>query len=107
MHSILHNSGTMFRKYHLQLSLVTLLPVLLVTITGILIPVFEELGIEGIPELMVKVHSGAVFGSDLIYSVLVGLGLLGLLATGVTMTGLFSRTRKVDRSQLNLEEEDS
>lgn len=85
--------GSLFRKYHRQLSILTLLPIFLIAVTGIAIPVFEELGIEGLPEFMTKVHSGAVFGSDLVYSVLSGLGLLGLLVTGVTMTGLLPSKR--------------
>lgn len=85
--------GSLFRKYHRQLSILTLLPILLVTVTGIAIPVFEELHLEGLPEFMTKVHSGAVFGSDLVYSVLVGLGLLGLIVTGITMTGLLPGKR--------------
>jgi len=87
------NVGSLFRKYHRQLSILTLLPVFLITVTGIAIPVSESLKIEGLSEFMTKLHSGALFGSDLVYSVLVGLGLLGLLVTGFTMTGLLPNKR--------------
>ncbi len=90
---MLSNFTALFRKYHRQLSILTLLPILLITLTGIAIPVADELGIEGMPTFLTKVHSGAIFGSDLVYSVLAGLGLLGLIVTGFTMTGLLPSKR--------------
>ena len=82
------NVTALFRKYHRQLAILTLLPMILVTLTGILIPLSEELGMGNITQFIVKLHSGSFFGSDLVYSVLVGLGLLGLIVTGISMTGL-------------------
>ena len=84
---------SLFRKYHRQLSIVTLLPMILVTITGIVIPILEELHFPQAASLMAKLHTGRIFGSDLIYCVLIGLGLLGLIVTGVTMTGLVPKKR--------------
>lgn len=84
---------SLFRKYHRQLSIITLLPMILVTITGIVIPILEELHFEKAASFMAKLHTGQVFGSDLIYCVLIGSGLLGLIVTGVTMTGLFPKKR--------------
>ena len=105
---MIRSISSFFRKYHRQLAILTLLPILLVTLTGMMIPIFEELHLEGLPELMTKVHSGAVFGSDLVYSVLVGLGLLGLIVTGFTMTGLMPGKRfssnDVDDGNLSLED---
>lgn len=86
--------SSLFRKYHRQLSILTLLPIFLITVTGIVIPIAEELGNEELAEFMTKLHSGNVFGSDLVYSVLAGLGLLGLLVTGLTMTGLLPRKKR-------------
>ncbi len=92
---ILRKADTLFRKYHRQLSILTLLPIFLITVTGIAIPIADELKFEGLAKFMTQVHSGAFFGSDLAYSVLSGLGLLGLLVTGVTMTGLLPKKRLV------------
>lgn len=82
-----------FRKYHRQLSVILFLPLFLITLTGIALPLSEKLHNEAVSELIRKLHSGEFFGSDLVYSVLVGLGLLGLLITGLSLTGLFGRRR--------------
>lgn len=82
-----------FRKYHRQLSIITLLPMIVVTITGIVIPILESMGMEQTASFLSKVHTGQVFGSDLVYCVLIGMGLLGLIVTGSTMTGLFPKKR--------------
>jgi len=84
---------SLFRKYHRQLAIVTLLPLILVTITGIVIPILEELHLPQAASLMSKLHTGQIFGSDLIYCVPIGLGLLGLIVTGITMTGLVPKKR--------------
>ena len=90
---MMRNINSLFRNYHRLLSILTLLPIFLITVTGIAIPISEELKIEGLAEFMTKVHSGAIFGSDFVYSVLVGLGLLGLLITGISQTGLLPNKR--------------
>ncbi len=82
-----------FRKYHRQLSIITLLPMIAVTVTGIVIPILESMGMEQTAAFLSKVHTGQVFGSDLVYCVLIGMGLLGLIVTGITMTGLFPQKR--------------
>lgn len=87
------NISSFFRRYHRKLAILTLLPMFLITVTGIAIPIIDELGNADFTEFITKVHSGNIFGSDLVYSVLAGLGLLGLLVTGVTMTGLMPGKR--------------
>ena len=86
--------GSFFRKYHRQISILTLLPIFLITVTGIVIPIADELGNKELAEFITKLHSGSIFGSDLVYSVLAGLGLLGLLVTGITMTGLLPEKKR-------------
>lgn len=88
-----------FRKYHRQLSIMTLLPMILVTVTGIVIPMLESMGLEKTAAFLAKVHTGQVFGSDLIYCVLIGMGLLGLIVTGFTMTGLLPKQRSLTNGQ--------
>ena len=85
------NINALFRKYHRQLSIVTLLPITLVALTGTTIPIVEKLGFGDAANLMIKVHTGKIFGLDLFYSVATGLGLLSLIITGVTLTGLIPR----------------
>lgn len=82
------NINVLFRKYHRQLSIVTLLPITLIALTGTSIPIIEKLGFFEATNFMIKVHTGKIFGLDLFYSVACGLGLLGLIITGIVMTGL-------------------
>lgn len=76
-----------FRKYHRWLAAIVLLPLTLTVITGMLYTVVREWGIPiGIPaSLLLKIHSGEIFHLESIYPVLDGLGVIGLLVTGVTM----------------------
>ena len=80
--------NVLLRKYHRQLSIVTLLPITLITLTGTSIPIIEKLGFIDATNFMIKVHTGKIFGLDLFYSVACGLGLLGLIVTGVVLTDL-------------------
>ncbi|MGB3496233.1 MAG: hypothetical protein WBA57_26130 [Elainellaceae cyanobacterium] len=48
----------------------------------------------GIPSsLLLKLHTGELFGLGAIYPMLNGIGLIGLLVTGMTMSGLFRKKR--------------
>jgi uncharacterized membrane protein len=81
-----------FRKYHGTLALVMMLPVALTTLTGMLYSIMDEwLDLKNIAEFVLKIHNGEIFGLEKIYPVLNGLGLIGLLVTGMSMTSLFRR----------------
>jgi len=80
--------NVLLRKYHRQLSIVTLLPITLIALTGTSIPIIEKLGFFEATNFMIKVHTGKIFGLDLFYSVACGLGLLGLIITGIVLTDL-------------------
>jgi uncharacterized iron-regulated membrane protein len=41
--------------------------------------------------LVLQIHSGSIFGLEAIYPLLNGLGLVGLLLTGLSMTSLFRK----------------
>ena len=86
---------SVFRKYHRQLSIILFLPLGLMTLTGTISPILEALHLESATEFVRKVHSGRIFfgSAYLIYAVLNGVGLLGLLVTGVSMLRLFSRPK--------------
>lgn len=88
---------SVFRKYHRQLSLIVSLPLILITLTGTISPILEVLHLESAAELVRKVHSGRIFfgSAYLIYAVLSGLGLLGLLITGLSMLRLFDRSKSL------------
>ncbi|HBE20123.1 MAG TPA: peptidase [Cyanobacteria bacterium UBA11149] len=81
-----------FRKYHGTLALIMMLPVALTTLTGILYSILDEwLGMDKIAEVVLEIHNGEIFGLEKIYPLLNGLGLIGLLVTGASMTSLFRR----------------
>lgn len=82
-----------FRKYHRFLAPILALPLLLTVLTGMAATMAREwpidLGVGG--SFLLKIHTGEIFGLAAIYPILNGLGLLGLLITGFSMTGLFTK----------------
>lgn len=85
-----------FRKYHRWLSLIVALPLLLTVITGMATTIEREwkldLGVSS--RILLKIHTGEIFHLEAIYPILDGLGLIGLLVTGLSMSGLFGRRRQ-------------
>ncbi|MBW4633537.1 MAG: peptidase [Iphinoe sp. HA4291-MV1] len=91
-----------FRKYHRILAIILALPIAVTLLTGIAVTLLGEWSINiGIPRsLLLSIHNGEIFGFQGIYPILNGLGLLGLLVTGLSMTGLFGRrTSKPKRNE--------
>lgn len=82
-----------FRKYHRTLAIVLCLPLLLTVLTGVAVTLVGEWSFSfGLSRnLLLKLHSGELFHLESIYPILNGLGLLGLLVTGISMTGLFNK----------------
>ncbi len=80
-----------FRKYHRTLSIILCLPLLLTVLTGIAATMVGEwsltLGLSR--RVLMELHTGEIFHLQGIYPILNGLGLLGLLITGISMSGLF------------------
>jgi hypothetical protein len=91
----------LFRRYHRWLALVLALPLLLTLLTGMLASLpsawLSPIGITH--HLLLDLHTGAVFPLGRIYPLLNGLGLLGLLVTGVIMlVGTRRNQSKIDRA---------
>ncbi|BAQ64348.1 PepSY domain-containing protein [Geminocystis sp. NIES-3709] len=88
-----------FRLLHSFLAPILFLPLLISATTGIAYRLGETgLGLsEEQIEILMDIHQGNYLGSFLrvIYVLLVGFGLLGILVTGIQMTGLF-RKRSVN-----------
>ncbi len=82
-----------FRKYHHFLAPILCLPLALTAVTGMAITIMEtwhwNLGVS--QGLLLHLHTGEIFHLQGIYPILNGLGIIGLLVTGMTMTSLFSR----------------
>lgn len=86
-----------FRKFHRSLALIMALPLLLTIVTGVTYSILSEWihadELASLQVMLLQLHSGALFKLEKIYPLLNGLGLLGLLITGITMTNLFRRSR--------------
>ncbi len=86
-----------FRKYHRILGIILSVPLILTVLTGMLTTFVREWSINiGVPaSFLLSIHTGEIFHLQGIYPILNGLGLLGLLVTGLSMSGLFGqRTRQ-------------
>ena len=83
----------LFRKYHRVIALIISAPILLTVLTGIATTFVREWGLTlGFSShWLLKVHTGEIFHLAAIYPILNGLGLLALLITGLSMSGVFSR----------------
>ena len=86
-----------FRKLHRQIAPILFLPLLLSALTGIVYRIgrswfgfSDELG-----ESIMTIHEGKFLGKPLVpfYVLLVGLGLLGIVITGLTMLGQRQRRK--------------
>ncbi len=81
-----------FRKYHRRLAIIMCLPLLITVLTGISYSILSEwLHLDNLAGFMLQIHSGSIFRLEAVYPVLNGLGLAGLLVTGISMTNLFRR----------------
>jgi hypothetical protein len=82
-----------FRKYHRVLAGIVALPLILTAITGILVTIVAEwdlnLGISR--SFLLGLHNGELFHLEKIYPIFNGLGLVVMLATGLSMTNLFHK----------------
>ena len=85
-----------FRKYHRILAIIVTLPLTLTVLTGMLTTIVKEwpinTGISG--RFLLKLHTGKIFNLQAIYPILNGLGMIGLLVTGLSMSGLFGRRKQ-------------
>ncbi|WP_199307403.1 peptidase [Alkalinema sp. FACHB-956] len=89
-----------FRRYHRVLALITCIPFFLTTITGMAYPILSDwLGTKRFLWLLMRIHTGELFGIQAIYPVLNGLGSLGLLVTGLSMMGVFRRSKSSTPAQ--------
>lgn len=82
-----------FRKYHRTLAIILALPIVVTLITGVAVTLVGEWSVNiGVPRsVLLSIHNGKIFGLQGIYPILNGLGLLGLLVTGLSMTGFFGK----------------
>ncbi|GAA6621675.1 PepSY domain-containing protein [Scytonema sp. NUACC26] len=92
-----------FRQVHRILAPIIFLPLTVSALTGILF----RLGRNwfNLPSeqtaLLLRIHQGSYLGPHLrvLYVVLIGLGLIAMLITGINMTGIFRKRRTVTSDQ--------
>lgn len=78
-----------FRKYHRTLAIIICLPLLLTIVTGMAYTILDEwFKNESLSEILLGIHTMEILHLGGIYPVLNGIGVLGLLMTGLSMTGL-------------------
>ncbi len=87
-----------FRRYHRQIAIALCLPLFLTVLTGMCFTIVHEWFHQNdLGELILKIHTLEIIHLEKIYPLLTGLGLVGLLITGVSMTGLFRQRRDPDK----------
>jgi cytochrome b6-f complex iron-sulfur subunit len=85
-----------FRKYHRWIAIILCLPLFITVLTGMGASIAGEwFGQAEFSEVLLSIHTFRILKMDAIFPVLNGLGLLGLLITGVSMTGLFRQHSQV------------
>ncbi|MEH2332604.1 peptidase [Nostoc sp.] len=87
-----------FRKYHRTIGIIICLPLMLTVLTGILTTIVKEWPIyTGLSSsLLLRIHTGKILHLEAIYPIFNGLGLIGLLVTGISMSGLLNRKKRSD-----------
>ena len=82
-----------FRKYHRTLAIILCLPLLFTVLTGMATTMIQEWSLDlGVGRsLILKLHTGEIFHLQAVYPILNGLGLVGMIITGVSMTNIFKQ----------------
>ncbi|HTL88355.1 MAG TPA: peptidase [Leptolyngbya sp.] len=84
-----------FRKYHRLLGLIVALPLLLTVLTGMATTIEREWSLDlGVTSrVLLKIHTGEIFHLEKFYPILDGLGLIALVMTGLSLSGVLGRKR--------------
>jgi hypothetical protein len=88
-----------FRKYHRGIAIILCLPLVTTVLSGMGYTIADEwLHQEKLGEFLMSIHTFKILKLGDFFPILNGIGLIGLLFTGLTMTGLF---RKRSESRQN------
>jgi hypothetical protein len=81
-----------FRKYHRSIAIILSLPLLITVLTGVGYTIVGDwLQQRDLAEWLLQVHTLEIFKLGKIFPVVNGIALIGLLVTGISMTGLFRK----------------
>ncbi|MBW4519832.1 MAG: peptidase [Scytolyngbya sp. HA4215-MV1] len=87
------------RQYHRFIALMFGLPLCFTALTGISLAIADQwLHQEAWVAFLITVHTFQLFKLDAILPVVNGLGLMGLVATGLSMTGLVTKRHRAKRT---------
>lgn len=82
-----------FRKYHRGLAIIICLPLAATVLTGMAATLTESwslpLGLSH--RLLLRIHTGEILHLEGIYPLLNGLGVIGLIVTGLSQSRLFTK----------------
>jgi len=82
----------LFRKYHRWIAIILCLPLFTTVISGMGYTIADEwLHQDELGEWLLKLHTFEIVKLGDIFPVLNGIGMIGLLVTGISMTGLFRK----------------
>ena len=82
-----------FRKYHRLLAIIISLPLILTVITGVGYTIFKEwLKNRDFGKFLLEIHTMEILHLEKIYPVLIALGTIGLLVTGLSLMGVFRKS---------------
>jgi hypothetical protein len=85
----------LFRKYHRWIGIILSVPLLTTVLSGMGYTIADEwLHQKSIGSFLMSVHTFKIFHLDKIFPIMIGIGLMGLLITGLDMMGLFGKSSK-------------
>jgi hypothetical protein len=86
------------RKYHRLIALIFCFPLFFAALTGTSIAIADQwLNQDALVAFLIAVHTFQIFKLDAILPVVNGLGLIGLVVTGLSMTKLFTKHHQSKR----------
>jgi len=83
------NLKVLFYKHHKLLGIILFIPLLLTAVTGVLAVMFSEVfNNRELAHLMIEIHTMRILGIEDVYCIIVGLGMIWILITGIMLTGI-------------------
>ncbi|MDD3012247.1 MAG: hypothetical protein PHC34_00905 [Candidatus Gastranaerophilales bacterium] len=80
----------LFYKHHRIFGIILFIPLFLTAITGVLAIIFDEVfDNRALAKLMIEIHTMEILGIEDIYCIIVGIGMIWLLVTGLVLSGIF------------------
>jgi hypothetical protein len=82
-----------FRRYHRLIAFIAALPILLIAVTGTLTALSSSLKLDKLQEFFLSWHTLEAVGLEEIFPLFVGLSVISLTITGISMLPIWHRKR--------------